>query len=305
VHPVLKAAGAIAAVSVLSAIALPAYVYLASEAVIERRYPLPAISEPPPPEPQITIRGAHLAQLTGCGDCHGPRFEGRPLRVAGALQAWSSNLRLSTLEMSDGDFERALRRGIAPDATSLWGMPALDYMYMSQSDIAALLAYLRGVGVGGPTRPPPVWDWRARLALLDGRLVPSVLETRDASSSLDLGPRYDGGRYLARIACSECHGANLEGAMANMREAPDLAVISRYDRTAFFDLLRRGRAAAGRQAPEMRRLAASRFHILADFEIMALYDYLAARAHAPAKLVARAKANEARRKAETAAENED
>jgi cytochrome c553 len=170
---------------------------------------------------------------------------------------------------------------------------------MSETDVAALLAWLRSLGPAGVPRPAPVWNWRARMALLDGRLVSSSRETRAAPSSLDMGPRYDGGRYLARIACSECHGTNLEGLASH--SAPDLAVISLYNRAAFFDLLRRGAGASGRRAPQMQRLAATRFHAFADFEIMALYDYLDARAHAPAALVARAKANEARRKALIAA----
>lgn len=302
-HPVLKAAGAIAAVSVLCAIIIPAYVYLASEAVIERRYPLPPISEPAGSLPQMTARGGHLAQVTGCGDCHGSNVAGRTMRAAGALQIWSSNLRLAAAAMSDGDFERALRHGMAPDATSLWGMPAADYMYMSEADVAALLVYLRSLGRVGPSRPPPDWSWRARLALLDGHLIPSALETRDAPSSLDMGPRYDGGRYLARIACSECHGTDLDGERS--RGIPDLSEIVNYDRPEFFSLLRGGRSAHDRRVPVMRRLAAIRFHDFADFEIMALYDYLDARAHAPAKLVARAKANETRRKAAIAAESDD
>jgi mono/diheme cytochrome c family protein len=303
VHPVHKAAGAVAAASVLCAIVIPAYVYLASEAVIERRYPLPPISEPAAPMPEMTARGEHIARITGCSDCHGGDFEGQRMRVAGMLQIWSSNLRSAVTTMSDGEFERAVRHGISPDATSLWGMPSLDDMYMSETDVAALLAYLRSLGPAGTPRPAPVWDWRARLALLDGRLVPSVLETRNAPSSLDMGPRYDGGRYLARIACSECHGTDLEG--ASEPGIPDLDMISHYSRPAFFNLLRRGLGANGRRVPAMRRLAVLRFHVLADFEIMALYDYLDARAHAPPELVARAKANEARRKTETAAENDD
>jgi mono/diheme cytochrome c family protein len=303
VHPVLKAAGAIAAGSVLCAIAIPAYIYLASEATIERRYPLPVISEQAAPSPPTIPRGEHLGRIAGCNDCHGTDLEGRPLQVASVLPTWSSNLRLSAKEMSDGEFERALRHGLAPDATSLWGMPAADDTYMSESDVAALLAWLRSLGAEGAPRPAPFWNWRARLALLDGRLVPSAMEPRAAPSSLDMGPRYDGGRYLARIACSECHGTDLEGSSSQM--APGLAAISLYNRSAFFDLMRRGLGAYGRRDPVMRRLARIRFHVFADYEIMALYDYLDARAHAPPELVARTKANEARRKAETAAESND
>ncbi|MGH6878639.1 MAG: c-type cytochrome [Rhizomicrobium sp.] len=297
----MKLAGGVAVASVLCATAIPVYDYVASEAVIERRYPLPAIAEPslsPSPE-----RGKHLAQIAGCGDCHGANFEGRRTGEAGALHLWSSNLRLSAVKMSEGEFERALRRGIAPDATSLWAMPSEDYMYMSEGDVAALLAYLRALGPAGPLRPPPAWDRRARLALLYGQIVPAVLAVRDASSSLDMGPRYDGGRYLARIACSECHGTDLAGSPPH--HAPDLDAISLYSRAAFFDLLRRGKGTHDRRVPVMHRLATVRFHVLADYEIMALYDYLDARAHAPPELLARAKANETRRKAEIATGNDD
>jgi mono/diheme cytochrome c family protein len=205
--------------------------------------------------------------------------------------------------MSDGEFERTLRRGIAPDATSLWAMPSVDYQYLSQTDVASLLAYLRSLGPAGVPRPAPTWNMRARLALLEGHIVPSALEIRDAAPSLDMGPRYDGGRYLARIACSECHGTDLGGMPAH--GAPDLDAISLYNRAAFFDLLRRGYGVNGRSVPAMGRAAAIRFHVFADFEIMALYDYLDARLHAPPELIARARANEIRRKAEAAAESND
>ncbi|HTT83500.1 MAG TPA: c-type cytochrome [Rhizomicrobium sp.] len=301
-HSVLKSLAAIAATIVACAIVIPVYIYVASEAVIARRYPLPVIGEPAVLLPDKAARGKHLARLAGCTDCHGGDLEGRPASVVGALPLWSSNLRLAAAKMSDGEFERALRHGIAPDATSLWGMPSQDYTYMSETDVAALLAWLRRLGPAGAARPGPAWNRRARLALLEGRIVPSALQSRDAPSSLDIGPRYDGGRYLARVACSECHGTDLDGVPA--QRSPDLDVISLYSRPAFFDLLRRGIGVHGRHVPAMRRLAAIRFHVLADYEIMALYDYLDARAHAPPELIARAKANEARRKAE-AADNED
>ena len=168
---------------------------------------------------------------------------------------WSSNLRIAAAEMSDGEFERALRHGLAPDATSLWAMPSADYLYMSELDVAAVVAYLRSLGPAGPRQPRLRWDMRERALLLDGHIVPSVLAVRDTSSSLDLGPRYDGGRYLARVACTECHGADLSGAAG----APDLDIVSHYNRPEFFDLLRRGIGARGRRVPVMTRLASVQF----------------------------------------------
>ena len=122
--------------------------------------------------------------------------------------------------------------------------------------------------------------------LLKGDIEPGVLKTRDSESSLDMGPRYDGGRYLARVACAECHGTDFKG----QGYAPDLNILARYSRPAFFDLLRGGAGVNGRFLPVMHHLAPIRFHAFADYEIMALYDYLAARAHAPSDVVARSEA---------------
>lgn len=302
-NPLVKRVGALAAGIAACAFAIAAYLYVASEAMIERRYPLPPTGGLAAPLPNMIARGAHLSRIAGCSDCHGASLEGRPVNAADVLLLWSSNLRTAASELPDADFERALRRGISRDGTSLWGMPSVDYQYLSEFDVAALLSTLQSLGPGGPDRPRPLWDMRSRLALIEGRITPSVLEVRDAPPSLDLGPRYDGGRYLARITCSECHGTDLEG--SGDQHAPDLEAVVRYGRPSFFDLLRRGFGADHRRVPVMKRLAAVRFHGFADYEIVALYDYLGARAQAPAQLVARARANQARRRAQNASENQD
>lgn len=281
------------------AAAVPFYVHLASEALIERRYPLPVIAEPVTAS-EKRGRGMHLATIAGCSDCHGASFEGRRQEV-GPLHIWSTNLRIAVHAMSAGEFERSLRRGLAPDATSLWAMPSEDYMYMGETDAAGLYAYLQSLTPSGRVHPGPAWDLRARMAVFDGRIVPAVIATRDAPSSLDLGPRYDGGRYLARIACSECHATDLAGSA----RVPDLVDVSAYSRADFFDLLRRGRGVQGKRLPAMSRLARVRFHAFADYEIMALFDYLSARAHAPAAMFARARANELRRRELTTLQNDD
>lgn len=298
-YSVARIALTVLALTAAFAVAAPLYVHLASEALIERRYPL-AVVEDLPAVPARSERGAHLAAVAGCADCHGLDLQGRRESL-GPLRLWATNLRVAVSRLSAGEFELALRRGLAPDATSLWGMPSENYMYMGEGDVSGLYGYLRSLGKAGNDRPRPVWDLRSRLALLRGRIVPEVVATRDAAPSLDLGPRYGGGRYIARIACSECHGTDLAGAAY----APDLKTVANYGRTAFFDLLRRGRGAAGRRLPSMYRLARVRFHALADYEIMALFDYLSARAHAPAAMFARARANEEHRRETMTLENDN
>jgi len=298
-HPVTRIALAVSALTSVFAGTAPLYVYLASEALIERRYPLPVIEEPLATS-EKGERGAHLARIAGCADCHGPDYQGRRITL-GPLHLWTTNLRIAVNKMSSGEFERALRRGLAPDGTSLWGMPSQDYMYMSESDVADLYGWLRSFGATRREGSKPVWNLRARFALVRGHIVPAAMATRDAPSSLDLGPRYDGGRYLARMACSECHGTDLAGSSG----APDLTAVAAYSRTALFDLLRRGWGVRGRRLPVMSRLATARFHVFADYEIMALFDYLSARAHAPAAMFARARANALRHRETMTLENDD
>lgn len=267
----------------LLAAGIPFYVWLQSESIIQRRYPLASTTALPVPTAKDLVRGAHLVAVTGCADCHGADLEGRLLNARSVLPVFASNLTRAAQVYSDAELERAIRYAIRPDATTDWLMPSACYRYMSEADVAAIIAYLRTRPPAGPVRPVPRFDFAARWALATGRLEPAFTSALASPASLDPGPRYDGGRYLARIACAECHGTDFEG----RGYAPDLNAISRYDRPSFFELLRRGFGRHGRLLPVMHRIAPLRFRAFADYEIVALYDYLDARAHAPAPLVER------------------
>lgn len=265
---------ALAGIAVALSLLVPAVVWLRSETVIERRYPLPSSTVEASREAKPIARGTHLVAIAGCADCHGSDLEGRLQGRDTVLPVWSSNLRLDAHAMSDEEFERAIRYGIRPASTSTWRMPAMDYTYMSEDDVAAIVSYLRTLAPSGTAKPPPEFDFRARMAIVTGDLVPVAERTLESPTSVDLGPRYDGGRYLSRIACADCHGTDLTG----NAEAPDLATVGHYSHNAFFALLRTGSGARGETLPTMTRLARSRFSRLFDYEIDALYDYLAARA---------------------------
>jgi mono/diheme cytochrome c family protein len=275
-NPVLKWAGAVAGAAVLLAVLVAAYVYVESEAIIQRRYPLPSSTVHAVATAKAIARGKHLIVVAGCSGCHGSDLHGRLRLQNGILPVWSSNLNRLIPTMPDDEFERAIRFGIKPDATSMWAMPSYDYTYMSEDDVIAIVSYLRTRPADGPIRPEPEFDWRARTALLESDLVPVAPETLESPSALDLGPRYDGGHYLARVTCAECHGTDLTGTAS----VPDLVAVSAYDRAGFFGLLREGHAARGHVLKTMPQLARSRFRFFADYEVNALYDYLDARAKA-------------------------
>jgi mono/diheme cytochrome c family protein len=272
--PILKWALAAGGIVFVLALLAAALIWLEAEAVIERRYPLASTTAAASEKSKAVARGAHLVTIAGCADCHGRDLEGRLLDSGSALPVWSSNLRLLARSMSDDEFERAIRDGLLPDATSTWAMPSYDYTYMSEDDVVGIISYLRTLAPLGTAKPAPDFDMKARLAIVREDLVPVASRTQESSSSLDLGSRYDGGRYLARVACSDCHDTDLTGSA----QAPDLTIVARYDRSAFFALLRGGRSVDGHRLATMPRLTGSRFHGFYDYEIDALYDYLAARA---------------------------
>ena len=271
--PFLKWSLAVAGLAVGLAVLVPAVVWLRAESVIERRYPLLSSTAAASKEEKSIRRGAHLINIAGCADCHGSDLEGRLQLKDGVLPMWSSNLRRLAHTIADEDFERAVRNGITPESTSTWLMPAMDYTYMSEDDVASLLSYLRTLGPRGPERPPPQFDMRARFAIVRGDLEPVAIRALESPASLDLGPRYDGGRYLARIACADCHGTDLQGT----RSGSDLVSVAPYTRGEFYALLHDGRTHDGRRLAAMMR---PRFRAFYDYEIEALYDYRSARARA-------------------------
>ena len=259
--------------------ALAAFVYLVSEAHITARYTLPSSIMRPAKAPGAVRRGAHLAMIYGCADCHTargrPAFTGNTLHVRPGLTLAAANLRRFLKDRGPGLFDIALRRALTPGALAIWDMPSNAYVYMSDQDIEALLAYFASLPVIGPRPSGMSFSFRARLAVLAGTLRPANPYDLGRRGPRELGPAYDGGRYLAMMSCSGCHGADLDG---KPDHAPDLRIIRAYDRSQFFALLRQGVVPAGREAPVMAKLAKRRFQAFRDYEINALYDYLKARA---------------------------
>jgi cytochrome c553 len=264
------AAGLVAALAAL----VPGIIYLRSEALVVRRYTLPSSVIEAAKTDEERRWGKHVAMVYGCSDCHGAAMTGRMEMIPPGLTLAAPNLRRFAASYPDGDFDWAVRRGLSPSARALWVMPSASYVYMRDTDLADILGWLRTLPVKGPDWPEPQFSFRARLAILAGGLKPVDPYDLGRSPPRDVGPRYDGGRYLAAMACSSCHGTDLKGS----GRAPDLSVVSAYSRLRFFALMRHGQVPAGRHAPRMALLSRTRFSEFKDYEIDALYAYLTERA---------------------------
>jgi len=266
-------AGAIVA---LCAAAL-GYFYMASQAIILRHYPLPVSSLRASRDPQAAARGSRLASVYGCADCHARTLQGAFIADFGVS---SRNLTWLAASFGDADFERAVRKGLRPDGTSVAEfMPSDTFQYMADGDMVDIIAYIRSLKPGGKDIPVPAYDFKSRLGLLKGESHLDQFWFAQQKAALDLGARYVRGRQLAMTACGECHMTALTGAPDFLPppRAPDLSLVASYERGDFVKLMRTGKAAGGRELPLMSATARTRFSHFSDAEVNAIYDYLAAR----------------------------
>ena len=269
----------IAAVAALLSIGLAAvaYVYVASELIIERRHPLPPSQVRASAGPDAVAKGAHLSVICGCTGCHGDalqgaRFDGAPMEI------YAPNLGLIAMTWTDADFDRAIRRSVAPDGRTLWIMPSHTYQFVADQDVADLTAYIRTLPHNGISTPAPKFDLATRFEILRNRLSSETRLAADHDPPMDLGPQTDSGRRIAAMTCVECHGSNLSGFFLSPQWAPpDLAVVAAYSREDFSIFMRTGTALGNRKLRSMSNIARQRFVHLTDAEVSSLYDYLFAR----------------------------
>ncbi len=114
--------------------------------------PLMAWAETPVERGEYLVRGP-----MGCGNCHtpqGPEGPDMSMELAGGqlviddatMKAWSANITPGgeIAGWSDADLARAIREGIRPDGTLIGPpMPFTFYRHLSDTDLAAIVAFLR------------------------------------------------------------------------------------------------------------------------------------------------------------------
>lgn len=248
---------------------------------------------PPAPQPQVeAIRfeaaartpaqhGRRLARVLGCEGCHGANLQGRSWdEDADFATSFTSNLTRALPAYSDAQLERAMREGVRPDATALWGMPSEIFTHLDPADMAALIAYLRTLRPAGIVHPRVVFGPGGRREIASGRYKPASRLVRDGREvrPAPLDGRHELARYMTRATCGECHGLALGGQGVAPERTPDLDVAGAYTRAQFRQLMRTGRPPGGRRLRLMGEVARGRFAHLTERETDSIYDYLVARA---------------------------
>jgi mono/diheme cytochrome c family protein len=219
--------------------------------------------------------GARLAAIVGCTGCHGPDLAGRAAcyEEPGRYRFNCPNVVEARKRYTDRDLVILLRHGRKKDGALVDFMPWDMYAHLTDGDLASIIAFVRALpDIDKPVQPPTQYAWATRLAILRGT-YPYVNDLAD----YDTRPRegiVERGRYLASIACPECHAPDLGGYQGDT--APNLAIAKAYPPDAFARLMRTGKTLAGTESATglMSGVARGRFSHFTDDEIAALKAYL-------------------------------
>lgn len=258
-----------------------AAIFAVSGWIIGRDYQARAETLAPPSAAQLADAGRQ-ARILGCVSCHGEGLEGHVVAdIPNVARVHAPNLTEIAARATDQQLAAAIRQGVGVDGRGLFVMPSGMYSRLSDAEVTALIAWIRGLPpVQGSTEgfsPGPL----GRLAIVAGKLrpVPVKLEDYRTQAPIDLGAAHAAGRRLSANACSECHGPALFGmTMEDGAVTPDLSIAGAYDYEQFRTLMRTGAAPHGRDLGLMKQVARSDFAHFTDRELAALHGYLRARA---------------------------
>jgi mono/diheme cytochrome c family protein len=259
-----------------------AWVWFASEAHFKSFPSPPPFTQPIPTDAATLAHGRHLAQTRGCIGCHGDQLQGDVFQDDPVMgRAVAANLPKLARAAGPAVFERALRHGIGNDGRALYSMPAYNFVHLTDSDVAALYAYLHSLPVT-ESKLPAGWLGLPRLAIAmgDDGAIPAFLDkVPPLTWQAHPDPAVRRGEYLAMTSCTECHGFGLRGDdpfAPPGKGAPDLALVASYSKADFTRLMRTGKAAGNRELRLMSRVARGRFVHWTNSEVDDLYAFLSA-----------------------------
>lgn len=223
--------------------------------------------------------GKHWATILGCTDCHAHDLGGQVLDESFLLgHLVAPNLTLQRKLYGDAELVRVIRYGIKRNGHGALIMPSDGFYHLDDQTVADVIAYLRSVPDVKRNLPPLTVGPLLRFAMLTGKFDLAANSIDRHAPRLGDAPHttpLQQGRYIAVVACTECHGIDQQG--RSVIGAPDLAVAKAYSTAEFTELMHHGWAKGHHDVGFMSKIARDRFVAFDDSEIGALKAYLDAR----------------------------
>lgn len=225
--------------------------------------------------------GKRLAIVLDCTGCHGGNFQGTNMEAnnpAGEA-TYAPNVTLLLADYSDTELDKLVRQGVPRDGREFWWMPVESYQFLSDADLAAIIAYLRTFKPAGKPLPPFEKNRDMQREVAEGLLGDAriqIAKYRDQPPP-DLGPEHAWGRQLARTTCTQCHNNALQGWKDF---TPDLDIAGAYSKAELRHLLTTGEGKTKKKLG-MTDIVRDHLSYMTPRERDAIIDYILARANRP------------------------
>lgn len=279
--------GSILAVTALGVLGL----YGIGQIRLNRIYVVPGEILVIPRDEASLLEGKRIFQYRGCEACHGEDLQGLVYMDNPALgQVITPNLTSGqggiAADRTDTDLVRAIRHGVRPDGTPLLFMPATEFYYLSDSDLAKTLAYIRSKPPVDNSMPSSTLSFSGFIAMnvLQGvTFLPAELIPHDEPPPImpESAVTADYGLYLS-LSCMVCHGIHLSGGEipafpAEWPAAPNLTPgkgsrLPAWGEAGFIELIRNGSKHGRMIHPAYMPWKSYRY--MTDDELRAVYTYL-------------------------------
>ena len=193
------------------------YIYIVTERMLNKTYPVQVETIELPAEMVPVERGYRQVVLSICRDCHGQNYAGQVMED----DPMTARLVAPNLTRGKGgvggrftveDWVRTLRHGVDEDGTSLIVMPADIFTHLSEADLGYVIATLQSVPPVDNELPEIRFGPMGRLFLLQEPILVAELIDHDAPPPPEPTPgvTVEYGRYLTGI-CITCHGKDYAG----------------------------------------------------------------------------------------------
>jgi hypothetical protein len=179
--------------------------------------PLPNIARST--DPAVIARGAHLVHsIGGCAAnaCHGADLGGGTTVTMGPLGTFAGpNITPANMgaTYSDGELARLVHHGLKKDGRSVRFMPAQDIAWLPQSDVLAIVSYVRTVPASDHPNGATVVKTLGKVLDRQDKFVWDVARRIDHHNNEqvpDPAPTAAYGAFITRL-CTGCHGEHLSG----------------------------------------------------------------------------------------------
>lgn len=272
----------------LLAVALAA-AYVASSKQLSRTFHVDVRPVAPATDLAAIAAGHHLAMIRGCAACHGTDFGGGVVMDNVPMgKVYGPNLTtgrggLGGL-LTNADWTRAIRHGIAHDGHPLVIMPSKDFTELSDRDVAAIVGYIKSLPPVDRQVPAIAMGPVARVLLAVGkfRLSADLIDHAPAAAPAvipaGITPEY--GRYLA-TTCTGCHNSHFSGGKIaeGPPDWPPAANLTRGNGTRIAgwteaDFIRTLRTMKAPDGTPVNPVMPAVFGQMDDTELKALWSYL-------------------------------